>query len=77
MDTNSPVSAIIKVCLIPSAAHIIQEDSSNSTTKDAIIVCRSECYCIYKLCSKNLWVTIEVPNTKSAKYLSAQGKQWN
>ena len=50
--TNSIVGTIIQVCLISSAAHVIQEDSSNSTNEDAIVVNNSECYCICKLCKK-------------------------
>ena len=48
MDTNSIVRTIIKVCLIPSAVHIIQEDWSTSRTKDAIVVLSGDCYCICK-----------------------------
>ena len=44
VDTNSSVRAIIKVGLISSAAHIIQEDRSSSRSKDTIIVHLIECY---------------------------------
>ena len=50
MDTNFSVSTIIKICLISSAAHIIQEDKSSSRTKDVPI---SDCYCFCKLCNKS------------------------
>ena len=45
--TNSTVSAIIQVCLISSAVNLIQEDGSNSRTKDPAI--HINCYCICKL----------------------------
>ena len=45
--TNSSVSAISEVCLISSAVNIIQEDGSNSRTKDPVI--NIDCYCICKL----------------------------
>ena len=78
VDTNSIVRAIIQDCLIPAAAYIIQEDISSSRTKDAIVVCRRECYCICKLCSKKLGkLQFEVSNTISTEYLSVQGKQRN
>ena len=47
MVTNSTVSAIIQDCLISSAVNIIQEDGSNSRTKDSVI--NIDCYCICKL----------------------------
>ena len=39
--------AITEVCLISSAANLIQEDGSNSRTKDPVI--NIDCYCICKL----------------------------
>ena len=45
--TNSTMRAIIKVCLISSAANIIQEDGVSPRTKDPVI--NIDCYCIYKL----------------------------
>ena len=50
MDTNSTVNAVIKICLIPSAFHIIQEDRSSSRAIDDRTF---ECYCICKLYNKN------------------------
>ena len=47
MVTNSTVSAISEGCLISSAVNIIQEDKSNSRTKDPAI--NIDCYCICKL----------------------------
>ena len=44
VDTKSIVRAIHKVCLIPSAAHIIQEDISSSMTKDTAT--NNDWYCI-------------------------------
>ena len=44
--TNPPVSAISEVRLIPSAAHIIQEDRVDPGAKDATI--NVDCYCICK-----------------------------
>ena len=57
MKTNPPVRAISKVCLIPSAAHIIQEDRSNSMKKGAAT--NVDCYCICKLC-KSTAVSVHV-----------------
>ena len=53
MNTNPTVTAIIKVCLIPYAVHIIQENAPSSRSKYAIVVCTSDCYCICKSCNKN------------------------
>ena len=52
MKTNSNVKALSEVGLIPSTAHIVQEDRSNPTNKDAIIVHLIECYCICRLYNK-------------------------
>ena len=52
MKTNSNVKALSEVCLIPSTAHIVQEDRSNPTSKDTIIVHLIECYCICRLYNK-------------------------
>ena len=49
VDTTPHVTAIHKVWLISSAAHFIQEDWSSPRTKDAIVVCISDCYSICKL----------------------------
>ena len=45
VSTNSIMSAITQDCLISTAVHIIQENGSSSRTKDAIVVCTSDCYC--------------------------------
>lgn len=41
--TNSSVRTVVEICLIPSAAHLIQKDRSSATTKNI-----SKCYYICK-----------------------------
>ena len=53
VDTNSIVTAVSKVCLIPYAVHIIQEDRSSPRAKNAIVVCISNRYSICKECNRN------------------------
>ena len=57
MDTKYVVRAVIKVCLIPSAAHIIQEDGSNSMTKKVCTMFDWCCICKY-IMKRHLLVTI-------------------
>ena len=46
VSANPIMSATTQDCLIPAAAHIVQEDGSSSRRKGAIVVLISDCYCI-------------------------------
>ena len=64
-DTNTPMSAIIEVSLVPSAAQIIQEDRSDPTTKYSTVDIDSCCICkVNAVCEHNIF-NMTTSNTSS------------
>ena len=69
MHTNFIVRAFIKVCFIPSAVHIIQEDRSSCLTNNSINIDNFCCICKLWMKEKHL-VSVMQPNSKTNYLLS-------